>query len=141
MSFRWLAALVVCCGTSCAVNSTTHADVANAEILYIPLPITTYTAVTVDNIDTEGSCVLEADAEAFQWLTHLAPGTARDFDGQNVRAEIRLGTTAVYVDSNGIVLTPRGQSGLSANEKSALVASLESLRKASSCNRYDWLDK
>ena len=138
MEIRWLAtALIACCSTSCAVNSTARAD---AEILYIPLSLATYTAVTVDNIGAEGSCELNAASKDFLWLFQLEISTGHEFDKHNVRAKIRLGSTDFYVDSNGVVLTPNGFIGLSTIEKSKLISSLETLRKASSCDQYDWID-
>ena len=141
MTVRLLvAALIACCSAGCVVNSSARESAEHAEILYIPLPMTTYTAVTLDNIGIEGSCSLTASARQFQWLSQLETRPGQEFDGLNVRAKIRLGPTDYYVDSNGVVLTPNGQIALSASEKADLVGSLESLRKASSCNQYDWLD-
>ena len=141
MKIRWLGtALIACCSASCALNSTSRANAEEAEILYIPLSLATFTAVTVDNIDTEGSCELRAASKDFLWLSHLEVRAGHEFDEHNVRAKIRLGVTDFYVDSNGAVLTSNGFIGLSTSEKSKLVTSLEALRKASSCDQYDWID-
>lgn len=127
--------------TGCAGALERHGGSRGALIHYIPLPLTTYTAVTRDNIEKEGSCRFTTDAEQFEWIGSLAgQAVQKNFDTNNVRVKVQLAGDVYFVDASGSVLMPDGRVVFSREAKSRLTDILEKLRKSSACTRYDWLD-
>ena len=143
MSCRGFLALV-CVGlwiTGCANAIERPSGSRRAQIDYIPLPLTTYTAVTRDNIEKEGSCRFTTNLERVEWISGLvAQADKKNFDENNVRVKIQLADDVYFVDSGGSLLMPDGQVVFSLEAKNRLTEILEELRKSSTCTRYDWLD-
>ena len=143
MSCRGVLTLV-CVGlwlTGCAGAIERPSGSRQTKIDYIPLSLTTYTAVTRDNIEKEGSCRISTDAERMEWISSLAgQADQKTFDKNNVRVKIQLADDVYFVDSGGSFLMPDGQVVFSLEARNRLTAILEELRKSSTCTRYDWLD-
>lgn len=123
--------------TSCVTQGK---RVSSVDVIYIPLRVSTYSAVTMDNINEYDGCRFSLPARVSKKIGRWRLNGNRAFDANNVRVAIFGYKGQIFIDQNRVVHR-RDASGAvtELSELDALIESLEALRRSGGCRQFDWM--
>lgn len=143
-SVKRIVGIVFSCAIIFVVGScaTYREGKSSVDVIYIPLPISTYSPVTMDNIKDYDACRFSLPAKMGKETNNWRLNSSHVFDANNVRVAISSDQGQIFIDQDR-VLHRHDASGAAAesSELDALIALLEALRKSGDCHQFDWINK
>lgn len=112
------------------------------DVTYLPLSISTYYPVTMDNIKDYGACRFSLSAKVGKGVDYWRLDSSHVFDENNVRIAISSDQGQIFIDQNRVVRRHDASGAVvESSDIDALIALLEGLRKSGDCHQFDWMNR